>query len=111
MNELTKATSEFLKALSDPIKLEIIKYLKNGEKSAKDIENILKISQSYTSQQLKQLERAEIILHKREDGIKMYFIKNTNIYRVISTINSYIIEQHKKKFQKLIDSDNIEKLK
>ena len=111
MNELTKATSEFLKTLSDPIKLQIIKYLKNGEKSAREIENALNISQSYTSQQLKHLERGEIIVHKRDNNIKKYLVKNYNIYRVISTINSYIIEQHKKKFQKLLDSDNIEKLK
>ncbi len=111
MDELTEATSEFLKILSDPYKLEIIKFLKNGEKTSKDIEDVLNISQSYTSQLLKQLVKANIISHKRNKSIKYYFIKTINIFRVISAVNSIVIELHKNKFQKLIDSDNIEKLK
>ncbi|MFX1567790.1 MAG: ArsR/SmtB family transcription factor [Promethearchaeota archaeon] len=111
MDELTEAASEFLKLLSDPYKLEIIKLLKIGEKTSKEIEEALNISQSYTSQLLKQLQDANIIFYKREGSIKIYFIKSYNIYRVISTINSIVIELHKEKFQRLIDSDNIEKLK
>ncbi|MFW9902242.1 MAG: ArsR/SmtB family transcription factor [Candidatus Thorarchaeota archaeon] len=111
MDELTEATSEFLKLLSDPYKLEIIKLLKIGEKTSKDIEEALNISQSYTSQLLKQLQDANITSYKREGIIKIYYIKSHNIYRVISAINSMVIELHKDKFQRLIDSDNIEKLK
>ncbi len=111
MDELTKSASDFLKILSDPIKLDIIKYLKKKKKTAKDIENALDISQSYTSQQLNQLERSDIILHKRINGLKYYSIKNENIFRVISAINSYIIDTHKKKFHKLTDSNNIDILK
>ncbi|MFX1258251.1 MAG: ArsR/SmtB family transcription factor [Promethearchaeota archaeon] len=111
MDELTKEASEFLKILSDPIKLEIIKYLKKENKTAKEIETALNISQSYTSQQLKQLERSDIIFHNKIKGFKRYFIKNPNIFRVISAIHSYIIEQHKKKFHKLTDSNTIDILK
>ncbi len=111
MDELTKATAEFLKILSDPIKLEIIKYLKNGKKTAKEIEIALDISQSYTSQQLKQLQRAGILIHKKAENIKEYYIKNISIFKVISTINSFVIEQHKDKFHKLIESNNIDILK
>ncbi|MFX1380099.1 MAG: ArsR/SmtB family transcription factor [Promethearchaeota archaeon] len=111
MDVLTEVTSEFLKLLSDPYKLEIIKFLKIGEKSSKEIEEALNISQSYTSQLLKQLQLANIIYHKRKGSIKKYFIKSSNIFRVISAINSIVIELYKDKFQRLIDSDNIEKLK
>ena len=111
MDELTEATSEFLKLLSDPFKLEIIKYLKNSGKTSKEIEEALNISQSYTSQQLKQLQKANLLFHKRTGNIKKYFIKSNNIFRVISAINSLVIELQKEKFQKLIYSDNIEKLK
>ncbi len=111
MDELTEATAEFSKLLSDPFKLEIIKYLKNGERTSKEIENALDISQSYASQQLNQLSKASIINYKRSGNIKKYFIRNHNIFRVISAINSFVIELHKRKFHKLVDSDNIEKLK
>lgn len=111
MDDLTEATSEFLKLLSDPYKLEIIKFLKIGEKTSKEIEDALNISQSYTSQLLKQLQKARIIFHKRDGSIKKYFIKNYNIFRLISATNSIVIGLHKDKFQSLVDSDNIEKLK
>ena len=111
MDELTIETSEFLKILSDPYKLKIIKFLKKGNKTAKDIENDVDISQSYTSQQLKQLERSYLISHKKINGVKFYFVNNQNIFRVISAINSYIIEQHKMRYHKLSDSDNIDILK
>ncbi len=111
MNELTKVVTEFLRFLSDPIKLEIIKSLKNSGKTAKEIENALNISQSYTSQQLNQLKNADIIINKKIKGLKTYYIKNNNIFRIISAINSFVIEQHKHKFRNLIDSDNVEKLK
>ncbi|MFX1467088.1 MAG: ArsR/SmtB family transcription factor [Promethearchaeota archaeon] len=111
MDELTEVTSEFLKLLSDPYKLEIIKFLKSSEKTSKEIEEALNISQSYTSQLLKQLQKANIVFYKRKGSIKKYFIKSYNIFRVISAINSIVIELHKDKFQRLIDSDNIEKLK
>ncbi|MFX1386091.1 MAG: ArsR/SmtB family transcription factor [Promethearchaeota archaeon] len=111
MDELTEVTSEFLKLLSDPYKLEIIKFLKIGEKTSKEIEEALNISQSYTSQLLKQLQTSNVIFYKREGSIKKYFIKNQNIFRVISVVNSIVIELYKNKFRRLIDSDNIEKLK
>ncbi|MFW9827889.1 MAG: ArsR family transcriptional regulator [Candidatus Thorarchaeota archaeon] len=111
MDVLTEETSEFLKILSDPFKLEIIKYLKNSEKTSKEIEEYLNISQSYSSQLLSQLQKANIITYKRDGNFKNYFIKSKNIFRVISSINSFVIELHKNRFQKLIDSDNVEKLK
>ncbi|MFX1313288.1 MAG: ArsR/SmtB family transcription factor [Promethearchaeota archaeon] len=111
MDDLTKTTSDFLKLLSDPFKLEIIKFLKNDAKTSKEIEKALNISQSYTSQQLKQLQKADLISHNRTGSIKKYFVKSYNIFRVISAINSFVIELHKNKFQKLIHSDNLEKLK
>ncbi|MDX1798837.1 MAG: ArsR family transcriptional regulator [Candidatus Lokiarchaeia archaeon] len=111
MDVLTEETSEFLKLLSDPFKLKIIKYLKNGEKTSKDIEEFLDISQSYSSQLLNQLQKANIISNTREGSLKNYFIKNINIFRVISAINSFVIELHKHRFQNLVESDNIEKLK
>ncbi|MFX1274763.1 MAG: ArsR/SmtB family transcription factor [Promethearchaeota archaeon] len=111
MDELTIETSEFLKILSDPIKLNIVKFLKKEKKTAREIKNALNISQSYTSQQLKQLERSDIISHTRIEGLKYYLIKNQNIFRVISAVNSYVIEQHSKKFHNLTDSNNIDILK
>lgn len=110
MDELTKEIANFLKLLSDPYAIEIIRLLKNRELVSKDIQDRLNISQSYVSQELKELKQ-EGILNVRKDGnIKYFSIKNKSIFKVFSSIKSYILELHKEKFQKMVDSDNLDKL-
>ena len=110
MDELTQHTADFLKILSDPVRLDIINILKRDKKSAKEIEEILGLSQSYTSQQLKLLTKAQILTYIKVDNVRNYFIKNKNIYRVITVVHSFILEMEKDKFQKLVSLDNIDKL-
>lgn len=111
MDELTKEVSNFLKILSDPYSIEIIRLLKNTELISKDIQDTLNISQSYTSQELKILKQSGIINMRKDGNIKYYYITNKSIFRVLSTINSYILELQKEKFQKMVKSDNLDKLR
>ena len=111
MDELTDEIANFLKIISDPYSIEIIRLLKNNELSFKDIQKKLNISQPYTSQQLSTLKGAGIVNARKEGNIKYYYISNKNIHRVLSMINSYIIELHKEKYQKMIKSDNLDKLR
>ena len=111
MDELTDEIANFLKNISDPYSIEIIRLLKNNELSSKDIQDKLNISQPYTSQQLSTLKGVGILNSRKEGNIKIYYISNKNIFRVLSMINSYIIELHKEKYQKMIKSDNLDKLR
>ncbi len=111
MDELTKEVANFLKILSDPYSIEIIRLLKNNEMISKEIQDILKISQSYTSQELKILKQAGILNVRKDGNIKYYYIANKSIFKVLSTINSYILELQRNKFQKMIKSDNLDKLR
>ncbi|MFW9865410.1 MAG: ArsR/SmtB family transcription factor [Candidatus Thorarchaeota archaeon] len=111
MDELTKEVANFLKVLSDPYSIEIIRLLKNNELISKDIQDLLEISQSYTSQELKILRQAGIINTRKEGNIKYYYIQNKSIFKVLSTINSYILELHKEKYHRMVKSDNIDKLR
>ena len=111
MDELTKEVANFLKILSDPYSIEIIRLLKNNELISKDIQDTLKISQSYTSQELKTLKQSGIINVRKDGNIKYYYIANKSIYKVLSTMNSYILELHKEKFQRMVKSDNLDKLR
>ncbi len=111
MDELTKEVANFLKILSDPYSIEIIRLLKNNEMVSKEIQDILKISQSYTSQELKILKQTGILNVRKDGNIKYYYIANKSIFKVLSTINSYILELQRNKFQKMIKSDNLDKLR
>ena len=111
MDELTREVANFLKILSDPYSIEIIRLLKNNELVSKDIQDLLKISQSYTSQELKILKQAGIINVRKDGNFKYYYVINKSIFKVLSTINSYILELQKEKFQRMVKSDNLDKLR
>ncbi|MFW9874353.1 MAG: ArsR/SmtB family transcription factor [Candidatus Thorarchaeota archaeon] len=111
MDDLNEEVANFLKILSDPYSIEIIRILKNRELASKDIQDLLKISQSYTSQELKILKQTGIINVRKDGNIKYYSIVNKSIFKVLSTINSYILELQKEKFHKMVKSDNLDKLR
>lgn len=102
---LTEYMVNFLEVLADPIRLEIIKLMKDEAIVAKDVEEKLDISQSYTSQQLKTLKKANLINVRKDGTLKHYSIKNKNIYKVLSIISSFVIEQERNKFNQLSKLD------
>ena len=101
MDELTKYIADFLNVLSDPIRLEIVRLLKNKEYKAKQLEEELGISQSYTSQQLKVLKKAGLIEVTKDGNIKNYSIGDKKIYNVLSVIKSLIVEKERQRIAKL----------
>ena len=102
---------EFLKILADTTRLEIVSFLKDGEKSASEIEAELDKSQSTVSQQLKILKTAGLITlrrGKRDDdsrAIKLYEIKHTLIFNIMAALNTFISNRNKEKIDEIADID------
>ena len=64
--------SEFLKALSHEVRLIILCFLFEGEKSVSEIEKMLKLRQPAVSQQLARL-RADGLVETRRNGKNIYY--------------------------------------
>jgi DNA-binding transcriptional ArsR family regulator len=64
--------SEFLKALSHEVRLLILCFLFEGEKSVSEIEKMLKLRQPAVSQQLARL-RADGLVETRRNGKNIYY--------------------------------------
>ena len=112
MKNLIKRISGFLKIIGDPIRFEMLKRMKNSEKSASEFEKEMNISQSYTSQQLKTLLNANLLeVRKNEDNIKMYSVKNPNIFRVFNNIQSFVIELEKQRLDDIMKAEKFDTLK
>lgn len=78
-----EAQAEYLKALSHPIRIEIVQYLKEGERCVCEIFPYLKEEQSNISRHLTALKRAGI-LSSRKEGVSVYYsIKDENVYKVL----------------------------
>ena len=74
------------KALYDPTRLKIVKFLLNGEKCVCEIHPHLKRTQSTTSIQLKKLEKLGIITSRRDGKYIYYRIKDFRVCDIFKTL-------------------------
>jgi ArsR family transcriptional regulator len=78
-----EAQAEYFKALSHPVRIRIVHYLKEGEKCVCEIVPYLKEEQSNVSRHLAALKRAGI-LSSRKEGVSVYYsIKDENVYKIL----------------------------
>ncbi|MFX1520424.1 MAG: ArsR/SmtB family transcription factor [Promethearchaeota archaeon] len=85
--------AQVFKAISDPTRLEIIEFLKDGEKCQCEIHPELEKSQSTISQHLKILIECGILEMRRDGQKKMYSIKELEILRMLE-LSDEIITKH-----------------
>ena len=103
MIDLKRYTVGFLKVLADPTRLDILNLLQKSEKSSLEVQNSLNKSQSTISQHLKILGNANLITSEKKENVNYYRIKNTNIFKLLSNINSFVYEINKEKLKDLGD--------
>ena len=79
--------SEFLKALSHEVRLLILCFLIEGEKSVGEIEKMLRLRQPAVSQQLARL-RADGLVETRRNGKNIYYsLARTEVRDVIGALH------------------------
>jgi len=110
MSELTEKIADFLKILSDQTRLDIINLLKNAEKTSEDIQNALDKKQSTISQHLKKLYDEGLILFEKKGNVKYYRIKDEYIFKLLSSIQSFVIILQKEKLKGLSEYDRYDTL-
>jgi len=82
-----REASEFLKALSHEVRLLILCFLIEGEKSVSEIEKMLKLRQPAVSQQLARL-RADGLVEARRNGKNIYYsLARTEVRDVIQALH------------------------
>ncbi len=78
-------------ALADPIRLEIIAYLKDGEKCVCEIVPHLNLIQPLVSRHLKILKDVGIVRCRKDGTKRMYSIVNGDIYHVVDALTSDLV--------------------
>ena len=85
--------SEFLKALSHEVRLLILCFLIDGEKSVSEIEHMLKLRQPAVSQQLARL-RADGLVDARRNGKNIYYsLARTEVRDLIEVLHNAFCRQ------------------
>ena len=110
MSEVKKDFIEFLRVLADQTRLEVIDLLRNEKKTSSEIQAVLNKSQSTISQHLKVLTNKNLILFERINNVKYYKIKNSEIFKLLVEIKSYVAGLNKEKLQTMNDEDIIDTL-
>ncbi len=77
---------EFHKALSNPVRLQIVDFLADGEQCQCDIFPRIGLSQSTVSAYLTQLVRADILNVRRDGTRKMYSLSDSRVREIIQNL-------------------------
>lgn len=91
MDNQYRFKSNVLHALADPIRLEIVSYLREGEKCVCEIVPHLNLVQSLVSRHLKILKDVGIIRCRKEGTKRMYSIVDAQIYRVMDALSPDLV--------------------
>ncbi len=84
-DDLIYTLSEFYKNMSDPTRMKIIYALTIGELCVQDIANIVNMSQTAVSYQLRILRGARLVKFRREGKMIFYSIDDDHVSYIIKT--------------------------
>jgi DNA-binding transcriptional ArsR family regulator len=91
INDSIRFKSTIFYALADPIRLEIVNYLRQGEKCVCEIVPHLKLIQPLVSRHLKILKDAGIVKCRKDGTKRMYATVDKGIYNVIDSLTSELL--------------------
>jgi len=86
-----KFKAKIFKALSDPVRLEILDFLRDGEKCVCEIIPHIERIQPVVSRHLKILKDCGIVIDRKEGNRRLYSITDPRIFRIIDGLNPELV--------------------
>ena len=84
--------SELFKMLGDPTRVKILYALSQGEMCVCDIVELLDVTQSAVSHQLRLLKQARLVKYRRNGKSAIYSISDDHVYTILSMGMEHISE-------------------
>jgi len=85
--------AELCKTLSNPIRLEILSLLRDGEKSVSELANFTGVRQATISQHLAVLRQRAVVSTRKEGANIFYTVANPKIVKACDMIREVLFEQ------------------
>ncbi len=92
MGNLNKFKAKLFKALADPIRLEILGHLRDGERCVCEIVPHVGIVQPLVSRHLAILKHCGLVNSRKEGNRRFYFVTDPAIYQVIDAVDDDLID-------------------
>ena len=86
-----KFKAKIFKALSDPVRLDILDFLRDGEKCVCKIVPHVKLIQPVVSRHLKILKDCGILRDRKEGNRRLYSITDQHIFGIIDGITPELV--------------------
>ena len=90
-SNLSRFRAKIFNALSDPVRLEIAEFLRDGEKCVCVITPHLKLIQPVVSRHLKILKDAGLVKRRKKGTWHMYSITNPEVYDAIDSLTPELL--------------------
>lgn len=92
-HEKLEASSEILRAISHPLRLQILEFIdQNDLINVNKIYNTLKLEQSITSQHLRILRTAGLVQTERDGKFIHYSIDYEKVKHAVAAVNAFLEE-------------------
>jgi DNA-binding transcriptional ArsR family regulator len=93
----TRFKAKIFRALSDPIRLKILEFLRDGEKCVCEIIPHVAIIQPVVSRHLKILKDSGIVRDKKDGTRRLYSITDQRIFQIIDDITPQLADTYKQR--------------
>ncbi|MDH5793286.1 MAG: metalloregulator ArsR/SmtB family transcription factor [Candidatus Bathyarchaeota archaeon] len=90
--DLIRFRAKIFKALADPIRLEIIEFLRGGEKCVCEIVPSMGIIQPLVSRHMKILKDCGLVNDRKEGNRRLYSITDSRIFETIDAVTPELVE-------------------
>ncbi|MEM3383646.1 MAG: metalloregulator ArsR/SmtB family transcription factor [Nitrososphaerales archaeon] len=92
MKNSNKFKAKIFRALSDPTRIEILEYLRDGEKCVCEIVPYLKIAQPLVSRHLAILKRNGLVMERKQGNKRLYSLSNPSVIKLIYAIDDEFMD-------------------
>jgi DNA-binding transcriptional ArsR family regulator len=90
----TRFKAKIFRALSDPIRLKILNFLRDGEKCVCEIIPHVAIIQPVVSRHLKILKDSGIVKGRKDGTRRLYSITDQRIFQIIDDITPELVDKY-----------------
>jgi ArsR family transcriptional regulator len=89
---INKFKAKIFKAISDPIRLEMLERLRDGEKCVCEITPHVGIAQPSVSRHLAILKNCGLVKHRKDGNRRFYSVTDLAIFRVIDAVTVDLLD-------------------
>ena len=91
-NNQNRLKAKIFNALSDPARLEIIEFLRGGERCVCEIIPHVSLIQPLVSRQLKILKDCGLVKDRKEGNRRLYSVTDPRIFEVVDAVTPELVD-------------------